>query len=101
MAASSQPVTKPCSPGSAILRLLVVLNPYSGLSMQAGLAHCARGGSGEMAPWDNPKRGLGICPVSLEGEWELSFTAEPDTAAFPSPVLVAVTPVRGPIPLET
>lgn len=34
-------------------------------SVQAGLAQCAQGGRGGMAPREDPKRGLGICPASL------------------------------------
>lgn len=56
-----------------------------------------------MASQENPKRGLGICPASLnlEGERELGSAAEPGPAAFPSLVLVAVTLDGVPIPLGT
>lgn len=46
--------------------------------------------------------GFALHPLTLhDDEWELDLAAEPDTAAFPSPVLVAVTPAGAPIPWGT
>lgn len=97
----SQPITKPCSPGSALLWLPVVLNPYRIHLCRLALpsVHREEGGSGR-----TPKEvwGFALHPLTLrEGGWELGSAAEPGAAAFPSPVLGAVTPARGPIPLGT
>lgn len=67
--------------------------------MQAGLAR-----RGRWHPRRTPKEVWGFAqhPLTLhKGKRQLGSAAAPGTTAFLSPVLVAVTPTGGPIPLGT